>query len=327
MLTNTEDAPGSLIFGGYDASRFDEASTLRSATHQWSMFSLQGANMTVSDASQLGPQLINQPPFVVAIDFSVTSMMLPEAVCQDLERMLGISWDSTSSIYRISNARHEELMKRNINMTISLHGEKGSHQDFVLPYSSLVLEAKPPMVNEATKYLGIQKGHASTQIFTFGRVFLQETYFTAALDDRSGSHFRLSQAHYNKDTPSRVVEIVTPGYGGGSGGSPKSTKPMGVGTILGIIIAIVSILVLAGYLLLAKKTGRFPFGGAASRAPKAEDYEEHLSDLTAVSSSRRLEVVDERGESRLSKADSVYYEALDELPDQGPSGKSDEKRW
>ncbi|KAF2675127.1 acid protease [Microthyrium microscopicum] len=305
----SDQAPGSLVFGGHDASRFHPNTAIKCAMHAGQRpLGIEVGDITVNDPLQPGPQTIQlSSRFIADIDFTTPFITLPEQVTSGLERMLDLTWDAANSFYRVNETRHRELLDSKTNITLPIFGDGGKKYEFRIQYKHLVLEAKFPTVNTPTKFFAVQRAPQTQAIFTLGRAFLQVAHVTAVFDDPAGPYISVAKAKYKKNVPRQIVEIVT---------TKEPTSHAGM--IAGIVIAILVLLAIAGYLIFAKKMRRFPF--RAAPAPKRrignEEDGKNFSSFSTSAPSHSAPRSPPRpvlGNSRQSQrsAESVYYEAME----------------
>jgi hypothetical protein len=201
------EAPGSLVLGGYDASRLNRSTTVMSSMHRHDrLFATWLGDITVNDPSQQ-TKSFQQPRMAVDMDFSSPYLFLPMEVCVYFENAFGIKWDHYNRLYTVDDVKHNELVARNVSISFSIHGDSGK-QDFVVPYKSLVLAATFPKLAQSVRYFALQRAFGG--FFSLGRAFLQEAHLTAVFDHPDGAYFNLSQAQYYPNRPPQIVEIVSP---------------------------------------------------------------------------------------------------------------------
>ena len=216
---DVENAPASLILGGYDASRFDPSTTVSSSMHSDNRtFTIWLGDIAINDAGK-DPQASYQPKLIVDLDFTTPYLSLPNEVCRNMEKSLGLTWDNESRLYFVNDTIHNGLVSRNANISFWIYGDIGKHQ-FVLSYKSLVLTAKPPLVNQTRKYFAVQRSRGS---YFLGRAFLQETYMTAVFDHPGGGYFNLSQANLSDRIRPKIVAIKAADKSNGTADTSAST--------------------------------------------------------------------------------------------------------
>lgn len=165
---------GSLIFGGYDASRF----TPNTMTFQFASDSsrdLVVAIQSISSTEKTGKttELLNSG-ILAFIDSTIPYLYLPLEVCQQFENTFGLVWDPDTELYLISQSLHNSLLARNLNFTFTLGNQAsgGKSIQIVLPYAAFDLTVTSPIVNGSQSYFPLRRGN-STQ-YALGRAFLQE---------------------------------------------------------------------------------------------------------------------------------------------------------
>lgn len=262
---------GSLIFGGYDASRF----TPNNVT-----FTMTGDNLrdivvtvrSITSTTASGNTTLMSTPEFVFIDSTVPELWLPTETCKEFEKALGIALDNTTGTYLVDDSTHQRLLELNPNITLTLANQKtgGGTIDIVLPYAAFDLNVTAPTLpNRTSWYFPIMQASDPSQ-YTLGRTFLQEAYVTTHYNSRT---FNVSQALFDDSAESTIIAIPsilptsTPGggsgsgSGGGSGGrgggggnsttgnNRSSHTKLSGGAIAGIVIGVLAAVAVAGSVL------------------------------------------------------------------------------
>lgn len=269
-------ALGSMIFGGYDASLFTPNSLTIPMSPDVSrdlVVGLQSITATYSAGSKL---LLPSGGIFSFVDSTLPYIWLPVDACLAFENAFGLVWDEKTELYLVNDTLHASLSKLNPTFTFTIGVSKAGGQtvDLDLSYASFDLQAKPPLVSNATRYFPLKRAANDTQ-YTLGRAFLQETYLIA---DYERNNFSLSQCTFVAGAPSKIVTIesiadatssadgsstTSGGSSSGSGGtSNKSSSKSGIsgGAIGGIVVAAVVIIAgVFGLLFFLRKKRRWPF--------------------------------------------------------------------
>ena len=170
---------GSLTLGGYDSSLFTPNNITipfgPGPTRQ-----LLAGLQTIKSTNQNGTgALLMGNGIMVSIDPTIPMMWLPESVCQQFENALGISKDSKTGLYLVSDELHSQLLTQNASVTFTLGAavSGGQFVDITLLYASFDLVVKPPAfgVTASQKYFPLRTAVNESQ-YTLGRTFLQEAY-------------------------------------------------------------------------------------------------------------------------------------------------------
>lgn len=272
---------GSLIFGGYDSSKFKPNDVV---------FTMTGDNLRdivlyvrgITSTTAKGNTTLMSSPAQVFIDSTVVDFWLPVNVCQEFEKAFSLKADKATGRYLIDAATHDKLVSDNPNITFTLADQQtGGHTvDIVLPYASFDLNISAPFVNGTSRYFPLRQGQ-NDSMYTLGRAFLQEAYVTADYHTRT---FNVSQAIFDVNAKSRVVAIPsdmpvpvsganqgqttgggTVGGGGGNGtavapSDPKGKGGLSGGAIAGIVIGVVVVLVIIGGIFFCCFRGIWCFG-------------------------------------------------------------------
>lgn len=252
---------GSLIFGGYDASRF---------TPNGVVFTMAGDNLrdivltirSITATTASGNTTLMSTPEFAFIDSVVPELWLPVEVCQQFEKALGISLDNTTGTYLINASTHENLLNLNPNITLTLGNQKtgGPTVDIVLPYAAFDLNVTAPILpNSSSLYFPLMQATDESQ-YTLGRTFLQEAYVTADYNSRT---FNVSQCIFDDTASAQVIAIpsVQPTSTSNSttGSSSSYTKKLTGGAIAGIVIGALAGFALIGALLFCSLRGLLCF--------------------------------------------------------------------
>lgn len=246
---------GSLIFGGYDASRF---------TPNDLTFTMTGDNLrdivvtirSITSTTSSGNTTLMSTPEFAFIDSSVSEIFLPVEVCQQFEKVFGLKVDQESGLYLLDDATHQNLLQTNPNITFTLGNQKtgGSTIDIVLPYASFDLNVTSPVVTNKTSFYFPIKSTTDSTLYTLGRTFLQEAYVTTHYNSRT---FNVSQCIFDDGAKPHVIALPptlptsTSGGGNsttGNGSAAKKSKKLGGGAIAGIVIGALAGLALLGAL-------------------------------------------------------------------------------
>ncbi|KAL8939623.1 MAG: hypothetical protein Q9216_003265 [Gyalolechia sp. 2 TL-2023] len=250
-LKEQESAPGSLIIGGYDASRSMPDGLpipLSSQLDRQLTVAVRGISVSNSMAES---ELLTSAIYAL-VDTTVPHLWLPESVCFAFEHAFGIEFDPITGLYLVNDTQHEAMTEQNAELTISLaaKADGGSVIDIKLPYASFDLETGPPLVKSQSRYFPLRRAKDESQ-FTLGRVLLQELH-----------SFSISEAQYTEGTPSNIVSINllngTSDTDSSSNSTDTSDDPslvqstsntssngIGTGAIAGIVAGIVVLVVIA----------------------------------------------------------------------------------
>lgn len=246
---------GSLVFGGYDESRF---------THNNVTFNMAGDNLrdlivTIRSISTGGTTISDTPEFAY-IDSSVPELWLPPAVCDAFAREFSLQLDEDSGYYLVNESMHSALSERQPEIIITLadqkEGDVNETVEIVLPYGAFDLNISAPLLpNETSYYFPIRRATGSQ--YVLGRTFLQEAYVTAHYGDRV---FNVSQCVFEERLRSRIIALPErlPTYSNEDGGdvnapddsgSGTSSKKLNAGAIAGIVIGVLAAVTLLALLV------------------------------------------------------------------------------
>ena len=238
---------GSLIFGGYDASRFTPNSLSFTFATDVTRDLVVGVQSIVStDSAGTVTTLMSEGIFAF-IDSTLPYMWLPESFCIAFEKTFGLTWDDESELYLLNASTHNNLLKLNPNIVFKLGNtlSGGPVASITLPYSAFDLNATSPLVNSSSYYFPLKPAANETQ-YTLGRTFLQEAYLIADYDRQN---FSISQNTWDTEAKEHIVTIHPSSANDTSNStSPLTNTPSHHRSILGGAIAGI---VVAGLLALA----------------------------------------------------------------------------
>jgi Eukaryotic aspartyl protease len=293
--------PGSLVFGGYDASRSEKGSLMQarqSTPHE--KFEVMMNSITVNNPAQIsspGGRTLNLGLVRLSLDFSATDLELPMNVCNHIANALGLDWDEARKRYTVNDTQHNQLTTSGASMNFVLSGSPGPQKAFNIPYASLVLDATSPRVNESSRHVAIR--HSGSEHYNFGRAFFQDTVITAHYDRPAGPFVYLAQAKYNPSAPRQIKEINTQQYLR----VHQTSRDNKIGVILPIVFCVTAFIAMIGYLIWARKVGWIPFRYRnKTEEPKESTQLENASSWPA----------DRKEEPN---TDSVYYDATEDPSD------------
>ena len=167
---------GSLVFGGYDSSRFAPNNLTIPMSPDVSrdlVVGVQSISTQNSDDSQIS--LLPSGGIYAFVDSTLPYIWLPLDACHAFENAFGLTWDQESEMYLVNRTLHSRLVASNPNVTFTLGvGKSGGETiDITLPYASFDLKVTPPLMKNSTRYFPLKRAANHTQ-YTLGRAFLQE---------------------------------------------------------------------------------------------------------------------------------------------------------
>lgn len=255
---------GSLIFGGYDASRFTPNDVI---------FNMTGDNLrdivvsirSITSTTASGNTTLMSSPILSFIDSTVPEIWLPTEACQQFEKAFGLTLDPTSELYLVNASTHANLQKLNPNITFTLGNQKtgGPTTDIILPYASFDLNITAPLLtNTSSLYFPIRQTDNS-QLYTLGRTFLQEAYVVTHYNSRT---FNVSQCIFDDTSPPHILALPADLYTATSSTSPtdSNTRTDGskkksisagaiAGIVLGVLLGLACVALVATLLILRRR--------------------------------------------------------------------------
>ena len=249
---------GSLTLGGIDTSRFTSNNFWFDLSPGYkpsvSIRSVEVAAFHVPShwATSPLPLMSQTDAASFTIDSSTPYLWLPETVCDNIATALNLTWNPAIELYVFGNdTTPEDLDSWSLTFTFRLANGLTSSEMIALqltydafnlqlsyPFPGLFDEYSDAKVN----YFPLRKAN-STQQYTIGRAFLQETYLTV---DYERNIFSLAQALFpaSSDQPS-LASISMPDDSTWPGpGGVMPSKGLSKGAIAGIAVGIVVIAVI-----------------------------------------------------------------------------------
>ncbi|KAL1625702.1 hypothetical protein SLS54_003174 [Diplodia seriata] len=258
---------GSLVVGGYDASRLDSNRTKTFAFgHDDNHSFMVGLQNIVAVNTLQGTVSPLTDGVVVSIDSTLPYLWLPGEVCDRFQAAFGLTYDEYSQMYLVNNTIHERLKQLNPRLSLTLgdgtNSGTGSAVVIDLPYAAFDLQASWPIMENATNYFPLKRATNSTQ-YTLGRTFLQEAYLSADYERRI---FNVSQATFASPMPEQEIVPVEPIMNATEATTHPSPHSLSVPSKVGIGIGV------AGAAILTLVVGLFCYkrrhGAQASPSPE-----------------------------------------------------------
>jgi hypothetical protein len=245
---------GSLILGGFDASRLADSSTsilMPFTDDRLRELSVGVKDITFTDTinpNTHAPNRILEDPLVMPIDPYVSRIWLPKKVCDQFARSMNVTLDGVENLYYISEKQHSDFIARNTTFIFTLTDPlfQGAATEIKMPYELLALNAIYPLTKKPGRYLPIQVAVTPNTI-VLGRAFLQAAYFIADYDRRT---LNISQAKLDDVSESRVFIIPAPSNstlnrGKAAGSESAKKKSLSAAAITGIVVlSIVLVIIL-----------------------------------------------------------------------------------
>jgi hypothetical protein len=243
---------GSLMLGGYDASRFINPKVDFTMPTGTLATRLQVSVNEISIAykvASLGSQTVNRnltetnsqvQPFNAAIDSTLPFLYLPQSSCDTFASLLGLQFDNKTGLYlvnstqRASNIANVDYIRFVVADYTGINAaQKTATID--LRYAAFDMNMTFPVYSTVTPYFPIRVAQTgSDNVAILGRTFLQGAYVIA---DYERNNFTVATAVYSASAGINAVTIfnlttAANQNGDNGGGSSK----LGAGAIVGIVI-------------------------------------------------------------------------------------------
>lgn len=228
-----DNAPGSLVLGGYDQGA-SEGSGISISNVANLALTVNARSIVLSNTLQgtvsVTHDLLSLP---MALDSTVSQLWLPEVVCEELETSLGLTYDPSTELYLVNSTAHAKLIELapTIAFTLAADGTSNDTTTIVLPYAAFDLQASPPLYNTTVNYFPLRRASKRSVL---GRAFLQEAYLVV---DWDRSNFTVSPAAQRSNRTRDIVAILPPIKN-------KSSAALSTGAIVGIAIGAVLVVVI-----------------------------------------------------------------------------------
>ncbi|KAK5955443.1 hypothetical protein OHC33_003081 [Knufia fluminis] len=245
---------GSLTLGGVDTGRFVSNNFWFDLSSGYipsvALRSLEVTAFHVPEhwATSPLPLLSQNDAASFTIDSSTPYLWLPESVCDNIARALNLTWDATIELYTFDNdTTPQDLDSWSLSFTFRLANDLTSSEMIALeisydafnlqlsyPYPGLFEDYSDAKVN----YFPLRRANSSQQ-YTVGRAFLQETYLTV---DYERNRFSLAQALFPTSNEQSSLSVISrpddstwPGPGGVMPSNGLSTGAK-VGIAVGMVV-------------------------------------------------------------------------------------------
>ncbi|KAF7507689.1 hypothetical protein GJ744_010242 [Endocarpon pusillum] len=227
---------GSLLFGGYDTSRFVPNNLTIGLGQDISRDILVGVQAIRNGEVNLLDQGI-----IAYIDSTIPHIWLPIQVCESFERAFNLTWDSDLELYLVNDTLHSNLLAENptITFTIGSSVNGGDAVDIKLPYGAFDLTR-----NGISRYFPLRRAQNETQ-YALGRTFLQQAYLIV---DYDRNNFSVSQAVFpDTGISEHRISILDPSLANETANSASSTSSRGrdkfstaaiAGIVVGVVVAV-----------------------------------------------------------------------------------------
>ena len=259
---------GSLVLGGYDATRFLPSPENLTFTFgaDVSRDLLVGIQEITSDSFK--DPLLSSTIYAF-IDSLVPHLWMPLNVCTAFEQAFNLTWNSTVELYLLTEDEHTRLVSLNPNVTLRLGSDAlgSGFVSIVMPYGAFDLLASSPIVASPTYYFPLKRAQNDTQ-YTLGRTFLQQAYVIADYDRKT---FSVSQALFpSTDVKPHIVSIQHPHA---AANSPKDYD-LQKGDLAAIVCSIVAFFVIVFVILNCVRRYRGRQVSTLSPLPSSLNYPE-----------------------------------------------------
>jgi len=254
---------GSLTLGGIDASRFTSNNFWFDLSSGYiPSVALRSIEVTAFHvpshwATSPLPLMSQNDAASFTIDSSTPYLWLPESVCDNIANALNLTWDSAIELYTFQNGTTpSDLDSWSLSFTFRLANGVTSSEMIALQisYDAFNLQLSYPFPglfedysDAKVNYFPLRRANSSQQ-YTIGRAFLQETYLTV---DYERNSFSLAQALFPASNEQPALAVISrpddstwPGPGGVMPSKGLSTgAKAGIAVGLTVVAAIITALV------------------------------------------------------------------------------------
>lgn len=202
--------------------------------------SLQSLIITNTVEGQQAMPITTPEGLNMSIDSTVSQIWLPVEICDRMQALLQLEYDSSRELYLVNSTTREQLINLSPTFTFTLAANSSTSNmttTISLPYSAFDQEISEPYYNTSTAYFPIRRADSPMQ-FVLGRTFLQEAYVVA---DWDRGNFSLGQAIHQNGVSENVLPILQPV-------AEEASSGLSTGAIAGIAVGAV---VFVGFCCLA----------------------------------------------------------------------------
>ena len=249
-------ALGSLVLGGYDASKFvlESNSTFSFATDDSRSLTV-GLQSITAQRSLQGTVAPLASGILALIDSGVPEIWLPTSACAIFEEAFGLAYDKNTDRYLVNETTHTQLTNLNSTITFNIGNEAsgGSTIAIELPYAAFDLQVGYPVYPNLTNYFPLRRAANNTQ-YTLGRTFLQGAYIIV---DFERQNFSVAQTAFTS-APQSITAIKPLNDTSTDSDAPSSQHHLSTNAIAGITIAATALffLVCLGFYFLIRQRRR-----------------------------------------------------------------------
>lgn len=282
-MSGQKRVPASLTLGGYDSNRFEPHDVSFSlGPSRNPMVALKaikvradpipGANFAPGWPDNTFALLNSADDALYTIDSSTPYLWLPESVCAQFEKALGLTYDDDVQLYTFGNnlLQHQNLVNWNLTFDFVLADNIGSPKlvSLLIPYAAFDLQLVYPFRglnatqnSPPTNYFPLRKAANESQ-YTIGRSFLQETYLLVDYDRET---FSVYQAKFLNDTTLNLTNVIMPQNSDNktltSGPGTPTKGGLSKGALVGIAVgasAVVATVVIGVFWICMRRRNRSP---------------------------------------------------------------------
>jgi hypothetical protein len=262
-------------------------------------------------------------PYVATIDSSRPYFYFPEAICKDMAKVLGLTYDNETQHYLISSEIHEDLKSKNPVLEFQLASLSGQSKvssppslvNITLPYSSLALNLSYPIMKSpgnSSLYFPIKVATSSPQN-SLGRAFLQDVYL---ITNYERGTFSLNNVNWERlssnsgdNIPIKADSSWVPSY---LCQSQRKVPKRTIQIALAVIMPVLVITMITSWLLLRKRTQKIDKVKKEKEEADRAGRSTNEAELPNLSSTAPTEVEADgnRDVSNELQSESVVPEAL-----------------
>ena len=194
--------------------------------------------------------------FEAVIDSTLPYLYLPQTVCENLARIIGLQLDSVTGLYTINATQRAANVDTTIDILVNDLTNKNVAKAITLPYAAFDLNATWPIYGNNTSYFPIQRSPTTDPngVHILGRTYLQEAYIIA---DFERNNFTIAQAVSTNSATQNLQAIHSTNQPANSNSHKLSAGAI-AGIIVGAVLGLLLLALLIWWFFIRKKKSEKP---------------------------------------------------------------------